>query len=245
MPEFRTTKDYSIFKYTKYNRDVKENNVARVERSLTQSDKLSFVPIIVDKHMRIIDGQNRLEAAKQLGLEVTYVTDENAKPSDILLFNLHQNPWKLEDFMKHYISAGNEDYIRFEEFIEEQEISLRNGLRLMLWRAANPCRDFRLGNFKFPSDEEMKRVVKILDNYRETIYLIKTKKFKGQEITSVGRFCDSLMQILMLKDTDFKTFLSKLQYRLESLHLCGTQAEYYDMLKKIYNWKNQKPLADK
>lgn len=63
---FETT-EYDIFKFLKTNRDVKERE------DLLKETKRGFIaPIVVDKNMTIIDGQNRLYHSKKAKVPIKF-----------------------------------------------------------------------------------------------------------------------------------------------------------------------------
>lgn len=64
------TRDYSIFKKLPGNREVSIES--GLIDSMQSNGYLKQYPILVDSEMRIIDGQHRLIAAKELNLPVSY-----------------------------------------------------------------------------------------------------------------------------------------------------------------------------
>lgn len=70
-----TTSDYSIFAHLKENRDVKEQRVKKIRKSI---DSVGYIrnPIIVNEKMEIIDGQGRFEVLKEKGYPVEFIIDE-------------------------------------------------------------------------------------------------------------------------------------------------------------------------
>lgn len=68
----KETKDYNIFKKHPNNREIFHANLEKIKRSIQIKNLLEYRPIIVDKKMQVIDGQHRLEAARQLGVPIYY-----------------------------------------------------------------------------------------------------------------------------------------------------------------------------
>jgi hypothetical protein len=71
------TSDHGIFKKCPTNRPIDPTNLRHIKASLMINNMLEFRPIMVNKNMEVIDGQHRLEAAKELGLEVFYQINES------------------------------------------------------------------------------------------------------------------------------------------------------------------------
>ncbi|MEQ9286955.1 MAG: ParB N-terminal domain-containing protein [Cyclobacteriaceae bacterium] len=73
-PVFETN-DYSSFKKIKGNRGIDPQHVNRLEHSFKK--KHLKTPILLNEKMEIVDGQHRVEAAKNLNLPVYYIIKEN------------------------------------------------------------------------------------------------------------------------------------------------------------------------
>ena len=114
------TIDYSIFKKLPGNREVS------IESGLIDSMKsngyLKQYPILVDSEMRIIYGQHRLIAAKELNLPVSYESVEltlaEAMEFAIKVNGAGKGSWKLKDYIHMNACLGKGCYKVIEE-IEE------------------------------------------------------------------------------------------------------------------------------
>ena len=69
--EVYKTNDLSIFKFTKFNR-----NVVHTREMLEQAKQGFISPIIVNEYMVVIDGQHRLEHAKEAGVPIEYIINQ-------------------------------------------------------------------------------------------------------------------------------------------------------------------------
>jgi len=119
LMEIQKTKDYSIFKFVLSNREVDANHVKKLARSIETRNLLSVRPIIVNDQMQLIDGQHRLEAAKQIGAEVFYIQIGNLTKSDIAVLNTAQKNWTRTDFINFYALEGNENYKRIAALLNK------------------------------------------------------------------------------------------------------------------------------
>jgi hypothetical protein len=96
------TKDYSKFSIDDaYNRDVNENIVKKIKASIKDcGDKGHVFPIVVDDKFRIIDGQHRFKARKELGLSIYYIQDIELDSTSLGIINDAIGKWKTTDFEK-------------------------------------------------------------------------------------------------------------------------------------------------
>lgn len=110
------TKDYDIFRQMLGNRDI------RGESKIVNSiKKVGYVinPIIVNEKNEIIDGQNRLEALRSLGLPVYYIVQEGLDVEACRYLNIGQTNWTTEDYIYSYADEGNKNYKRLASLIRE------------------------------------------------------------------------------------------------------------------------------
>lgn len=69
-------------------------------------------PILVNENMEVVDGQNRLEALKVLGLPVDYIIVEGVGVEACRSMNIGQKNWTFTDFLRSYSEDGNQNYTR-------------------------------------------------------------------------------------------------------------------------------------
>ena len=103
------TKDYEQFKRLPGNRDVK--NAKKIVDSI---NSVGYVlsPILVNEKMEVIDGQNRLEALKELDMPVDYIVQEGIGRRECQALNINQSNWTTEQFIHSYAECGYESYQR-------------------------------------------------------------------------------------------------------------------------------------
>lgn len=111
------TNDYSMFKFIKGNRDV---NLLHAER-LKKSMRIKYipVPIIINEHNEIIDGQHRFTALKDLNMPVHYIIEKGLGLSDVQRLNTNSANWTPDEYMKSYCDLGLKEYIKYREFKNE------------------------------------------------------------------------------------------------------------------------------
>jgi len=112
------TSDYSQFKTIKENRRPNKNHIARLLKSISKKSLMADMPILVDGEMNILDGQHRYEACKLIGDPIYFKVSQVTKMEDIPMLNNTTKRWTPEDYLNQYINQGNENYIKFEDFMK-------------------------------------------------------------------------------------------------------------------------------
>lgn len=110
------TTDYDKFKKLEGNRDAK--SAKKVIQSI-QSVGYIMSPILVNEKFEVIDGQNRLEALKELGLPVHYIMQSGIGLEECRSMNTGRSNWTTLDYVYSYAEGGSEDYKRLASLINE------------------------------------------------------------------------------------------------------------------------------
>lgn len=141
----KTTK-YSMFKRLEGNRDVK-----CVKKIIDSINKVGYIPnpIIVNQYYEVIDGQNRLQAAKELNLPVFYYIVKDIGINEARSMNLGRTNWKPIDYIRSYAESGSASYQMLLDLIEKfpiysyQEICgfMSNTITTAGWKATTLIED--------------------------------------------------------------------------------------------------------
>lgn len=116
------TTNYAQFSFLGENREINRGLVRSLALSIQEENHLAINPIFINEKYEVIDGQHRLEAAKNLKLPIYYVILNNASFRTIVLLNTNVRMWKLEDYLHAYIAMGNAQYIQLQAFCKEYSI---------------------------------------------------------------------------------------------------------------------------
>jgi hypothetical protein len=111
------TKDLSIFKTISGNRPVNLQHVRRLAYSMKENGVL-VNPIIVNEYGYVVDGQHRLEAAREVKGSIYYIIVNGYNLHEVHTLNLNQKNWAKKDYMLGYAEMGVESYIKLKEFHE-------------------------------------------------------------------------------------------------------------------------------
>lgn len=112
-----TTKNYDLFKSLIDNREVKDRTTKKIIDSIKQVGYVTN-PVIVNEHYQVIDGQNRIEALRTLGLPVDYLIVEGAGIKHCRALNINQSNWTTKDWIRSYADGGNLNYKYLSELLK-------------------------------------------------------------------------------------------------------------------------------
>lgn len=127
----QSTKDYEKFSLIKGNRILIPGHVARLTTSILQKNMLPQNPIIVNEKFEVIDGQHRLEVARNNDLDIFYIVVPGARLEEIIVLNSNNKVWNSTDYINSYASQGDKDFLWIKEFIENYAISVTQALMFL------------------------------------------------------------------------------------------------------------------
>ena len=224
------TKNYSMFKKVRGNRDVDPVHVARIVKLIAQRDTKN--PIIVNKKMEVLDGQHTLEARKQLGLDVYYLISESTDALDVAAMNTGKRNWGLKNHLDMHCDRGKPDYQIVRSKMIQYKTPIGETIALMLGQAQvknEVTQDFKLGKFKIPAGglanfdkvaKELVQISKSIDPF--------AKQIKRQLIRAY-------MIISKHKDWNFERLKAAMKSKGGKLSAVTSRDEYIEQIEKIYN----------
>lgn len=225
------TKDYGIFKTTEKNRSVLPNHVKRLYQSMLLNGWVKGSFVVIDRSGNIIDGQHRIEAAKQAGVPITYIVENRISIDNIRLLNTNSKNWNIIDHLAYHVKQGNQNYILLERFMKNFP-DLRPTECTMLVKNNNSSAErgeFESGNFVV---RDMKKAYEWGHNIMKLKHLFE----KGY---NKAIFVRALVKVLQKPQFNFDEFLHKIEIRPKSIYLCGTVEQYVEMIEEIYNYKRK------
>lgn len=234
------TRNYNMFIFRDDNRDkskgFNEHHLSRLINSIKDRNMLELRPICVSENMEIIDGQHRLMAAKQLGLEIYYVIKKDSKPDDVILMNICK-PWVNSDYLNFYCKQGNKEYLKLKEFCEDNSISITCALNLVCGKSFVNNLKFREGKFVFHIDSE-ENFISVCVN---SIDFIQKNIGKKTFLKSV-KFWVAMKRLFNHEDFDLSTWQRNLSRMCDKITPRVDTEAYTDLLFDIYNWKSTKKI---
>lgn len=177
LPIFKTT-DYSLFKTLQGNREIKDQRVEKIKDSI---GKVGYVPnpIIINEKREVIDGQGRLQALKELGLPVYFLSVKGIGIKECIAMNINQKNWQTSDYIFSYVKQGNENYKRLA-LLSNEFNTLENSVIFAVAKGSNRqwsggyTTVVQSGQFKL-SPERYEKSVKVLEYVSKFIPYIKNK----------------------------------------------------------------------
>lgn len=242
MTQILKTNDYSLFRPHESNRAVDQANVNRLISSLKARNMLEFRPILVNARMQIVDGNHRLQAAKTLGLDIYYQIVQDSNSEDIILLNANQKRWTTEDYIHYYVSKGNLEYKKLQEFCEQRKIGAPWFFKLVTGSREGISNKTKYGSFKFPAGEELDEINRLLDGIDQVTEALQRYIPNSTSLRKSLKLKYAVIYLLKNPDVDIRTLMNKITYKAESLRKCADTDSYLQMLRDIYNWKNKDPI---
>ena len=159
-----STTDYDQFGFHRLNRQLDQSHVQQLVESFEEYGFLPQNHLIVDENMTVIDGQHRLAAAREAGVEVYYTVYEGEYTIDLIqqLNNTDKN-WSLEDHVWHWAQQGKDDYLRVLDVVEENEDL---PISAVAYACGSSVAEMRSGDFEWGDDDFVEGVMAVLSAVR-------------------------------------------------------------------------------
>lgn len=232
------TTDYSLFKKLKGNRPLSSVHLKRLEQAIRKYGMLE-VDIIVNEHFEVIDGQNRLQAAKNAKAPVYYkvVGGYGLREAKILNENLSQ--WKKSEHLESYCELGYPEYMKMKQFMNEykgvfsfsvfeQLVTLRSGFKIDTVEGKHAAsKYFQYGYLQIPD---------IAKSHRFAQQLIEIKPYYKGYGRSI--FVRAMLPIFRNKSFNHDEFLRRLKMTgAPKLVDCSNVEQYKLLVEDVYNFR--------
>ena len=227
--EIFATEEYGMFKKLNGNRDVKEDRVLSIIKSI-QSVGYIRNPIIINEFNEVIDGQGRLEALKRLALPVHFIVEPGTGIKECIAMNIDQKNWKIEDYIKSYADTGNTSYIRLLQLVKnfQQKLGLETIVNTIRGKKCGNYKDIKSGTFTLEA-EHFKEAASVLD------YLKKASNVFGQVGGNKNAYFAALAFCYRFEEVDNRQMLEKIEkYRIELVPV-STMEQALDRIEAVYN----------
>lgn len=234
--EIKTTKNFKQFSLLEYNRTVCPAHVKRLKHQISIQNDLHLFPIIVTPDLEVVDGQHRLQAAKELNIEIHYLIDGNYNSQKIITFNNNQRRWSIEDRLKFYSETGNEHYVKLNDLVKDIGFSLPC---LLIWMTDESNRqsfNFKNGHFKFElTQNRFESIIRA----KKLLSIMKKNSFKPVNIYTQAFFHRALKKILCNEFVDFSRLENRFEKAFHLMRYCNSSYSYGEVFLDIYNFSMQ------
>lgn len=239
------TYDLSIFKSIDGNRVPNLQHIRRLTDSL-KVHGMKCNPILVNEKMEVIDGQHRLQAAKNVNTFVYYIVVNGYKLEEVHTLNLNQKNWNKRDYMDGYADMGVESYIKLKEFVQKNYdftftdcIAMCSNITTGTTHTmAHKFRNNRNDRKQIEVFEEGTWLGKDFDLAQEWAHKIRMCKpyFEGYNKTT---FVATMIGLLQNKLFDFSEFMHKVRIQPKALVDCANREQMRALIEDIYNYKSR------
>jgi hypothetical protein len=187
--DVQATTEYELFGLIGPNRTVDKGHVNTIKQSLEEDGNwLMNSPIIVNGRFEVIDGQHRLEAAKELRLPVYFRILDGLTIQDARKMNIRHKGWKSYDYLKSYADEGRIPYVKLRTLKEENpEVSLSVLIVYSLGsNVAGYNKNFREGTLENFDIEKARTRLRKLAQLAELNSSFRTKEVSRALLTMMG-----------------------------------------------------------
>ncbi len=248
ISQIHYTRDYEIFKFFPQNRKIYQKHVRSFILDETFSKNFSSCPIVVNSEMRILDGQHRFEAAKQLDIGIYYLTCHSGNLEDMVRRNVTQKSWKMVDYVEFYQKSNNHEYDKFDQIRLQTGMSFSHGMQILAlfheMRGSDYAKKFKTGHIE---------LYKYLEEYTEFTGIV-FSLFKHLSDIRGKSYVHPLLQksyIHVLFDMyknerkRFDKLILKMNQSCVEYPYCGTQEQAAKALKAVFMWRKPPSVYNK
>ena len=184
----------------------------------------------------IIDGHNRLEAARRLGIAVYYVVGDETQAGLIAAENIAVRKWGNAEFVNMYSVRGQKDYVVLAKYIG-RGIPLMQAAALLYGQNAdsnNALKAIQNGTFRVKSTDRIDSIVKTMDELESMTSVVTTRIFIA-----------ALSALLFVPEFDLSQLISRIRQNPHMLTKTATREQMLVQIEDIYNFRSSKkvPLA--
>lgn len=239
--------DYRRFVALDGNRAINKKKIQRIVKEIqTGNDVLDQVPVLVREvkgKLEVIDGQHRLEVARQLKRPVHYIIrDQEMSLYNVAKVNSNTEKWKDADFINCYIKAGNTNYTRLKQFCKQYEISV--GIAMVLLHNGTLMGKVEDGKSDDVLRHEFETGVWECRKLKEAkLKMELCKQFEEFSGWNKRAFIRAICVLMNNKLCDFDRLVKKFLRDPRRLSMTGNYKELLTQLEAIYNLDNQKRVA--
>lgn len=246
------TNDLTIFKSVDGNRVPNLQHIRRLSASVEQHG-MKCNPIIVNEYYQVIDGQHRLEAARQAGTFVYYIMINGYTLSEVHTLNLNQKNWTKKDFMDGYADMGVESYVKLRKFVNKNEdfsfsdcVALCSNLSTGLGSSSNTQkfrsnRPNKVGNIReiFEEGTWIGKDFELGQEWANKITMIKPY-YNGYNRSA---FVGTMIGLFTNENFDFNEFMHKVRLQPTALVDCASREQYKTLIEDIYNYRSRNKVS--
>lgn len=233
-----STSEYDKFSFFDTNRVTNISHISSLKESMCDLGLLK-APILVNKQFQIIDGQHRFAACRELGIPVEYIIGHKYGEKEIQVLNNKSKAWSPKDYLHHFKSKSLKEYVRFDRFLKNHQMSISVARNFMFNPAFN-YNAFKAGNF---INHEWGVSEHFAQRYNHLLECCPSWRMGSNKIATTKYFLRAFVTILRNEDVPFKEFLDRCVAYGHELKREGTKEAYLLAFETMYN--KQKKQANR
>ncbi|MEK6829851.1 MAG: ParB N-terminal domain-containing protein [Nanoarchaeota archaeon] len=226
------TEDYGVFKLNEFNRDP--SHYKKIKEAIKKNDQAKYMPILVDKNMNIVDGQNRYLACKELKKPIYFIVSKEIHINDAPDINSAAKNWSMTDYVRHYAKRGREPYIKMLDLAAKygQRISVIAQFGKLKEGSRSHSENVRAGIFEFKSGVDVEAFFKHMSIFQQYYYYAKKE-----------RFIRAAVKLYSHKEYNPAVMEKKLRLASAIVHEQPRTDLMLEELVKLYNYHSRQPIA--
>lgn len=224
--------DYSKFILNDFNRNP--SHYKKIKAAIVKNDRARYMPILVDKNMNIVDGQNRFLACKELGKPIYFVVAQDISINDAPDINSASKNWTMTDYVQHFAKRGREPYIKMLDLAAKygQRLSVIAQFAKSREKTRSTSDIVKQGIFEF------KTGINVEDFFKHMATFQKYYSFAGKE-----SFIRAALKLYNHKDYKAEIMEKKLRNASGIVHDQPRTDMMVDELIKLYNYRSRQPIT--
>lgn len=237
------TTDYDMFKKLEGNRDFEGKpskvHIERLKKSMELNPELAeFLPIMVQRGTnKVLDGQHRLQARKELGLPVYFTYADDIGIEETHVINSNTRAWILEDYARSYAKLGKEHYVDLVKIMDRHKIPPSIALILTSGALHNSGKlngGFKVGNYHPVFTPQQTAV--LIGEFEELAELI-------PDIKRNSRVAAAWFNVRKAELYDHEMLVAKIRNKLAAsptpIKFTTNISENMRIWEQLFNWKTQ------
>lgn len=229
MYETKETKDYSLFKRLRGNREVLPGHVANLRKEFDKVGNITKIkPVIVNEDMEVIDGQHNLQACIDLEQPVFYTVIPGLRLGDAISMNIVQRRWSTDDYIVSHAVMGNKNYQKYivlrDEFAPISHKVLNGFISGATGHGSDSLAELRRGNFVYPDDDTRTR--QFLEMYRSVVSITQVNN---------GAFATACIKIFSQDNYRHDRMMRKIIDNPTQIHSMHNVIDNLRQLENLYN----------
>lgn len=224
------TNEYGMFRLLDGNRDVSGANVKSIKKSILEYGYIE-VPITVNEHLEIVDGQHRFEALKDLGLPIPYLVFKGIGLKECSTMNTNCKNWTTKDYINANIAVGSKN----AEFIVNMKNKYECNYELVMACLYGTGRDGNVIKYAVQDTDITEQMKKDCMYLLELIKLMPLDNTLGSKRT----FARALKFLKTCTDCDMKKLQTKYNKHITLMKPFNNVKHCLDSFEKIYNFKSR------